>query len=314
MGERVESGLMVIEIMGNDVHYTFKPTGKAYEIRRVSARDLSMLRLAGRDPAFKASKTVQVLTHLYKDSHYFADTGEPALRPAASYGRSSRTRRTSARTHEGHCARSMIDRSRAWGAVASFGGLPDRDRRDAGGGAVLRAGQRRRRRRVARVVARPRAGDRGRERQDERDSDRGRMASMRVLALLAAVFAVSCEEGRRDRPTVSPEIAEKYAREAYNAEHADLPAGNSADTPQGYFARVGRDFNRQGMNVALDAKGDTLTLVTSGSDDLGMEQCSLLKNSFRPGRSHDVVDGATVICRDQSYKLHWRFTRARPAR
>ena len=78
MGERVESGLMVIEIMGNDVHYTFKPTGKAYEIRRVSARDLSMLRLAGRDPAFKASKTVQVLTHLYKDSHYFADTGEPA--------------------------------------------------------------------------------------------------------------------------------------------------------------------------------------------------------------------------------------------
>ena len=112
---------------------------------------------------------------------------------------------------------------------------------------------------------------------------------MRVLALLAAVFAVSCEEGRRDRPTVSPEIAEKYAREAYNAQRADLPAGNSADTPQGYFARVGRDFDRQGMNVALDAKGDTLTLVTSGSDDLGMEQCSLLKNSFRPGRSHDVV-------------------------
>lgn len=77
MKNQFDSGLMSIEIDGSTVRYSYNSDSDAeYEIRGVSAGDLSRLRVTNKSSRYSTSESVQWLTHEYKDSHYRAGTNE----------------------------------------------------------------------------------------------------------------------------------------------------------------------------------------------------------------------------------------------
>ena len=78
MRDVFDSRLMHVEIAGSAIRYTFRrEKTRSYEIRGVSDIDLARLRRTIGDERYSTSATIQLLTHRYKASHYYA-SGKPA--------------------------------------------------------------------------------------------------------------------------------------------------------------------------------------------------------------------------------------------
>jgi hypothetical protein len=73
-----DSRLMDITIVGNVIKYTYRAdANRSYEIRDVSDLDLARLRKTIGNERYSSSATVQLLTHRYPESHFYA-SGKPA--------------------------------------------------------------------------------------------------------------------------------------------------------------------------------------------------------------------------------------------
>jgi hypothetical protein len=73
-----DSRLMDVEIVGSTVKYTYRADRKrSYEIRGVTDLDLARLRQTIGNERYSTSATIQLLSHRYKTSHYYA-SGKPA--------------------------------------------------------------------------------------------------------------------------------------------------------------------------------------------------------------------------------------------
>ena len=88
--DQFQSTQMLIAVSGSTVHYAYRRSGKAYRIAQVKPEHIARLNQTKNSDRWSSSATVQLLTHWYADSHFYAsgdETGEVA--PPCSESESS---------------------------------------------------------------------------------------------------------------------------------------------------------------------------------------------------------------------------------
>ena len=151
------------------------------------------------------------------------------------------------------------------------------------------------------------------------------VAAMGKIALLAVLFAVGCEKRYADVDENAPGLRPSSVAmspnppaaapppvdwEAPGVIHRDFPAGRASEEPDAFARRLAKRFSKDGLSARTS--GSTLMLVMPAAEQKGAEQCGSIRDEFAPGSGNglEIVDGATIVCRDKDLVIHWRMSRA----